>query len=156
MRGRKPKPPHMRQRRNKPPASAAELSADTVVTQTPELPKRKGGWHPRTVAWWSKYWASPMAERLLESDVERFYMVAELVEQFWRSPSKELLAEIRRQEERFGGDPMARRRLDWNIRAEPKESVEDQPKKAAAGGREPKARPDARLSFLRSIEGGKA
>lgn len=152
MRGRKPKPPHMRQRRNRPPTSSAALPADRVVTQIPPMPTHRKKWHRHAVSWWNRFWRSAIKDRLLESDIDEVYMALELWQRFWESPSPALAAEYRRQVERIGKDPMARRRLDWNIRETKDEEDEPLPKKAATGGG--RARPDPRLAF-RVHEGGK-
>src|SRR5262245_7052424 len=157
----------MRQRRNKPPTPDVELPDDTAVKPKtgPALPdhRKRKEWHPRALSWWRRFWLSPMSDRLLESDVDELYVVLELVQRFWESPSDARAAELRRQTERFGKDAMSRRRLGWNVRDDPKEAEEDaaaaaeQQPKAAAGGRArpPKPRADPRITF-RTIDGGKS
>lgn len=117
-----PKPPGMRQRRNRASTRATlpsvEESAGRVV---PILPGRPEGerWHVRVTDWWGAVWRSPMAAEYLDSDKCGLYMLAELHQRFWSSPGARtvasLAAEIRQQEIRFGLSPAARRRLQWEI-----------------------------------------
>ncbi|MBW1600885.1 hypothetical protein JJV70_01960 [Streptomyces sp. JJ66] len=48
-------------------------------------------------------------------DVHGLYMLAVLVDDFWREPSASLAAEIRLQRQCFGLTPIDRRRLQWEI-----------------------------------------
>ena len=120
-RGPPPKPPELRQRRNK---ASTEATLDARAPRTgrpPALPKRLGAdgeplsWHPHTLRWWRNRWRSPMAAEYLPGDVDRLFLVADLIERYWREPSVALAAEIRQQDGQFGGTPMDRRRLDWKI-----------------------------------------
>jgi len=70
-------------------------------------------WHPQTVAWWKDIWRSPMAAQWLKADVHALNRLAVLVEMYWREPVKELLAEIRLQEQRFGLTWADRHRLQF-------------------------------------------
>jgi len=56
-----------------------------------------------------------MAGEYLESDVHGLYLLAELVDQFWTAPTKELAAEIRLQRQCYGLSPIDRRRLQWEV-----------------------------------------
>lgn len=121
MPGPAPKDPNVRQRRNK--ASTATILEDSPRRRrkAPELPQRNvteeddGTWDPRTVAFWQDVWASPMAAEYLDADVHGLYILAELVESFWRRPSFVLAAEIRQQRQCFGLSPIDRRRLQWTV-----------------------------------------
>ena len=98
-----------------------------------------------------------MAERLLNADLHGLYMAAELVELFWKEPSTRLHAEIRRATERYGLDPLARRRLDWRIRepvAEPEEPTKPAATGTAGQARRPRDGADPR-SILRLMQGKK-
>jgi hypothetical protein len=83
----------------------------------PDLPP--GEWHPRTAAFWSEVWSSPMAPEYDESDVEGLFLLARLVDDFWTvdSPSQrqKLAGEVRLQRVCFGLTPYDRRRLEWEI-----------------------------------------
>ena len=61
----------------------------------PELPDRE--WRPETLVWWEGVWRSPMATQFVESDRHELARLALLVDEFMRSPSPELGAEIRMQ-----------------------------------------------------------
>lgn len=161
MRGRHPKDPKLRQRRNAPPATTAELSDATVVRKAPELPrmpKRRPQWHSQTKAMWARVWASPMAERYLTADIDGLFVLATLHDAYWRALDRgeapaRLAAELRRQGERYGLDVFARRRLDWRIR-EPEQPEQPERKAAAGGDRQVRERPDPRAA-LRLVESGK-
>ena len=132
-----PKKAELRQRRNKEvtartlPADAAGRAAKTGrakkagksagAIKMPELPKRRRKWRPETIAWWKDLWESPMAVEFIESDLHQLYILADLIDQFWRLPGKEvgkkkeLANEIRLQRQCFGLTPIDRRRLQWEI-----------------------------------------
>ena len=117
--GRHPKPAHMRQNRTKK-AGATTLSApDNEQDEKPKVPtlqnpdKRK--FHRLTRAWWKRVWASPMAGEYLPTDVDGLARVALLVDEYYKNPKKETLAEIRLQEARFGLSPVDRSRLQWEV-----------------------------------------
>lgn len=107
-----PKDPSVRRRRNKTPG--ARVLTFPTKTSAPPLPDVVE-WHPRVLAWWSKVWASPMAAEWLDADVERLYMLAVVVDRFWRSGDPALLSEIRLTGALFGLSPIDRRRLSWEI-----------------------------------------
>lgn len=123
MRGRPPKPPEMRQRRNRSSTIATlpppEESAKNKVPPLPPREKSSERWHAKVVAWWDSVWKSPMAAEYLDSDVKGgLYLVAELYQQLWAGNGEDvarLAGEIRQQEIRFGLSPIDRRRLQWEI-----------------------------------------
>lgn len=120
-RGPTPKDPKARQRRNKP-STARTIEASPPKSKVPELPKgrgagRKGAWSAQTRAWWRDLWRSPLArEYVPDVDVHTLLVLAVVLDQFWREPSKELATEVRLQAREFGLNPMARRSLQWEIR----------------------------------------
>ena len=130
-RGRPPKDPAVRRRRNKA-VTAAELPAPNSDEQrklkAPPLnallifgrAKGKGRVHPLVTAYWRTAWASPMAPRWLATDVQVLYDCARLHQQKFEAIAAgkstiAIMAEIRQQEARLGLDVMSRRRLDWRI-----------------------------------------
>ncbi len=120
VKGRRPKDPELRRRRNKAVTAATLDPEEKAVAErkVPTLPKRLfpgGSMHPLTRSWWKIIWRSPMSSRWLAADVEGLYLVAILRNAFFNAPSASLAAEIRQQEARFGLDVLARRRLDWRI-----------------------------------------
>lgn len=110
-----PKPPEMRQRRNKTSTRATLYVLEGAKKNTaPELPE--GDWHELTQLWWKNVWSSPMAGEYLESDRHGLILLAHLIEQYWRDPKTTIAAEIRMQEQRFGLSPIDRRRLQWEVK----------------------------------------
>ena len=139
-----PKNPQVRQRQNKAATQAKLEVVEEARTRAPKLPRRDDGkkWHPMTRAWWRDVWHSPMAAEYLESDKHALFRLAMLVDKFWHSPSKDLAAEIRLQQQCFGLSPIDRRRLQWEIervnsagRRKPERAVQpvDDPRAALAG-----------------------
>lgn len=104
-------------------ARANKASTASVLTELPhdeapikpDLPPREGEWHPQTLEWWDDLWAAPMAAEYHQSDRHALYLLAVLVDDFWREPSQKLAAEIRLQRQAFGLTPYDRRRLEWTI-----------------------------------------
>lgn len=117
MSGPAPKDPNLRQRRNKPvTATVLEEKPQRSRRVAPQLPERPDGeWHRYTQAFWTDVWASPMAKEYLDADVHGLYILAELIESFWRAPNNFLAAEIRLQRQCFGLTPIDRRRLQWEV-----------------------------------------
>lgn len=99
-------------RRNRS-ASRATLSAVHDI-QAPDLPAGRV-WHPQAVHWWRDVWASPMAPEYDDSDKHGLFMLAVLVDEFWKKPHWTAAAEIRLQRQCFGLSPIDRRRLQWEI-----------------------------------------
>ena len=56
-----------------------------------------------------------MASRYINADLYGLGRLAQLVDQFYRTPDTALMAEIRLQERRFGLSPEDRNRLQWRI-----------------------------------------
>ena len=113
MRGRRPKPTALRQRRNRVPG-AARLVVDPGLEVRFDLPAARAdgaAWHRLTRVWWASVGQSPMAGEMLPVDVHGLVMLAELVDRFHRTPSGALAAEIRLQRACFGLSPMDRTRL---------------------------------------------
>ena len=105
------KPPGTRQRRNVS-ATAATLLADSPA-KVPSLPA--GIRQKETRTWWKSIWTSPMAAEWLPSDRQSLLRLAMLVDEFWAKPSKDLAAEIAKQEARFGLTPYDRHRMQWKV-----------------------------------------
>ncbi len=147
MPGPAPKHPSARARRNKASTNATlSVDIDMIV---PELPA--GDWHPMTAKWWQRFWTSPMAPELTESDVDGMYRVLKLAEAFWTTDDPKLAAvlqvRLEKAESNYGGNPMARRSLQWEIE-KAEAAVEQGAKrrtKAEAGKAEPKGDPRAVL-----------
>ncbi|TDZ92149.1 hypothetical protein CCUG60885_04263 [Mycobacteroides salmoniphilum] len=116
MPGPVPKDPSVRARRNKSTTKAV-LSADHDV-EAPEMPDDIA-WHSMTRRWWADIWSSPMAPEYAESDINGLLRVAMLYNDFWLSETPKERAEIQVRLEKadadYGTNPMARRRLEWQI-----------------------------------------
>jgi hypothetical protein len=124
MPGPVPKPPGLRQRRNKVSTRSLLPSAqESRKRKVPALPQRDSKtekWHPKVLEWWSAVWKSPMAAEFLEADMRGgLFLLAELQQKRWTTNDvKEFVAlssEIRQQEVRFGLSPIDRRRLQWEV-----------------------------------------
>lgn len=134
-------------------ATAATLSDGRKIIR-PVLPGRVDEhgdeipWHSLTTAWWDDLWASPMAAEYHSSDRHGLYILATLVDSFWRNPDQKLAAEIRLQRIPFGLTPYDRRRLEWTI-----ETAEDAKDRGTSRrGRQVSAQPaatnDPRLALV--------
>lgn len=113
------KDPNVRARRNRS-STRRTLSAehDVKAPPLPELPEVV--WSAITLKWWSELWASGMAPEYL--DVHRYglFRVAMLFNKFF-DPATELKQQLEIQvrlekaEADYGINPMALRRLEWQI-----------------------------------------
>jgi hypothetical protein len=119
-----PKPPGLRQRRNRVATRAILPSVEeSQKRKVPPLYKRESSaekWHPKVLGWWRALWKSPMAEEYLEAEIRGgLYDLAELYQAFWTSKNVRdtiaVASEIRQQEARFGLSPVDRRRLQWEV-----------------------------------------
>lgn len=120
-----PKDPSQRRRRNADAVSTTVLPATGPDGPTPELP---GGhdYDSRTLVWYETWRNSPQAVTFLATDWQRLHMLAELVQQYWEEPRKDLLAEVRLNEASLGGTAADRMRLRWTV-AEPEDEGARQP-----------------------------
>lgn len=111
-----PKDPSVRARRNKS-STRAVLSVEHDVKRPP-LP-RNVVWHPMVKRWWADIWASPMAPEYVDSDINGLFRVAMLHNDFWNAETAKERAEVQVRLEKadvdYGTNPMARRRLEWQI-----------------------------------------
>lgn len=119
MPGPAPKPANMRQNRSKK-STRAVLSTIDRAKKSPPLPNPDNReFHALTLSWWDNVWSSPMSSEYLVTDIDGLGRVALLVDEYYKSPTgkpgKELMAEIRLQEARFGLSPVDRSRLQWEV-----------------------------------------
>lgn len=56
-----------------------------------------------------------MAAEFAQADAHQLFVVAELLERFWRKPNAALAKEVRLAAQAFGLNPLDRRRLQWEI-----------------------------------------
>lgn len=140
-----PKDPSQRRRRNADAVTTTILPANGPEGSTPDLP---GGhdYDSRTLAWYETWRSSPQAATFLPTDWQRLHMLAELVQQYWEEPKKELLAEIRLNEAALGGTAADRIRLRWTVA----EAEEEQTLRR--GGR-PRAATSRRDRVLKVVDG---
>jgi hypothetical protein len=139
-------------------STAASLAAKPAAkrrTPRPKLPVRLDelgdtmAWHPQTTRWWTDLWSAPMAKEYHSSDRHTLFVLAGLVEDYWRATSaagrKDAATEIRLQRKDFGLTPYDRRRLEWTIDAPgaPKERGQ-----AGRASRQPKPAEDPRLTLV--------
>ncbi len=131
-RGPAPKPPQLRQNRNKK-TGAATLTPPNA-TDIPELLNPDGReFHTFTIAWWERVWQSPMANEYLPTDIDGLARLAVQVDNYNKIPDTKTLAEIRLQESRFGLSPLDRSRLHWEVaRGEEAERKRKPPKQPVA------------------------
>ena len=116
MAGPIPKASHLRQHRLRTSTATTLSARPTRKRARPKLPVcARGEWHPSTVAWWDDVWVSPMATEYLQADVHGLYLLADLIDHYWRKPTPALAAEIRLQRMCFGLTPIDRRRLQWEV-----------------------------------------
>jgi hypothetical protein len=120
--GPQPKPPGQKRRRNIESTARTLVAVPITALVTPKLPELEGmEWHPATVAFWDDLWSSPMAPEYDSSDLHGLFMLADLVNAYWQTPSRQAItrskiaAEIRLQRQCFGLTPIDRRRLQWTI-----------------------------------------
>lgn len=112
------KDPSARARRNKA-STRATLTTEHDV-EAPPLPDHFA-WHPLTQQWWSDLWESPMATEYVDMDINGLYRVAMLMNDFWLAGTAKERAEaqvrLEKADAEYGTNPLARRRLEWQIEA---------------------------------------
>lgn len=110
------KDPSVRKRRNKA-STRAVLAADHDI-EAPPLPEGFD-WHPLTEKWWSELWKSPMAPEYADVDINGLYRVAVLTNDFYAATTakERAFAQVRleKADAEYGLNPLARRRLEWQI-----------------------------------------
>lgn len=118
-----PKDPRLLQRRNRVSTRATlPTEAESAENEVPELYARPEteNWHTRVVEWWHDAWTSPMAAEWVKVDVTGLmYRLAELQQLFWTESDPEIRVKIETKimaaEEHLGLNPIARRRLQWEV-----------------------------------------
>lgn len=138
-----PKDPSIRARRNKS-TTRATLHTEHDI-QAPELPDGVG-WHPLTLRWWADIWASPMAPEYASSDVNGLFRVAMLYNDFWLAATPKERAEVQVRLEKadvdYGTNPMARRRLEWQIETTEDSKARGRKRRVDVPAADPVKRPD--------------
>ncbi len=67
------------------------------------------------IEFWEMVWSSPMSHMYIEADLPSLYRLLIMVNQWWKSKSLKVDAEIRLLEREFGLTPFSRRRLEWTV-----------------------------------------
>lgn len=156
MKGRRPKSPETRQRRNKAPSAALLPSeSEQAKLKVPAMPEKNGGWTKQAVSAWERMWRAPMAARYLKADWFRLEILIDLVDRYWRGDTA-LAAQIRLEGDSFATSPLARRRLEWEVR-DNSAADEEQPKAAAggAGGGPARVKPKGDARKLLAFDAGR-
>lgn len=149
-----------RVRRNK--TDTLKIAAGTRAANVPEMPPYTGApdaetdeeldWLPETIDWWNTWAASEQASVMLPTDWQRLKMLLPLVDQYFSVPAKDLMSEIRLNEEKLGATLVDRRRLGMKVTAKAEDDGED-----GTGGnkrrRSGRARPDPRRAALKVVNG---
>jgi hypothetical protein len=106
------------------------------------VPELVGDYTDETRRWWEQVWSSPIATLYLDCDISGLELIAMLVDRVNRgTASAAILGELRQWEDRFGLNPVARRRLGWEVKpAQPA----DAPK--------PRDGADADARWLRAVD----
>src|SRR4051794_19794756 len=97
--------------------TTAEKSTTAIAPTTRPAPALPGAsdYSAATRRWYTTWAQSPQASQFTDTDWMRLHMLAPLVEQFFRAPTKEVMAEIRLNEAKLGATPEDRQRLHWKV-----------------------------------------
>ena len=126
-----------------------QLDVETVV----EAPRLPGSTRmlAATRDWYATWCRSPQAAQFIGTDWLRLHMLARLVDRFYRSElaleQKQLMSEIRLNEQKLGGTPEDRLRLRWRLVEGERGDQEEKPKARSRRKRDP------RLTVLRGGDG---
>jgi len=124
-RGPAPKDPDKRVGHH-PARELEEIPRTARAKRAPALPQTywREGEEKRFLAatrkWYLTWVHAPQATQFVSTDWQRLQMIAPLVDQYYRAPRQQLMAEIRLNEERLGATVVDRKRLDWKVTDEPK------------------------------------
>ncbi|PWK81714.1 hypothetical protein C8D88_116126 [Lentzea atacamensis] len=128
-RGRAPKDPEKRVRRNADPIPTAELTTDGELRGL-ELPADVLGegeeWHPQTLRWWNTWRSSPQAQTFLQTDWDFLLDTALMHHTMWAKGRWEFAAELRLRAAKFGATPEDRARLRMKV-TDPDKPASDSP-----------------------------
>jgi hypothetical protein len=149
MPGPAPKDPSVRARQNRS-STRATLSADHDI-EAPPLPEGFA-WHSLTKQWWVGLWASAMAPEYADMDIHGLFRVAMLMNDFWLAETAKQRAEIQVRLEKadadFGTNPLARRRLEWQIETTKDSQAKGQKRRGVAAAPPAPVGDDPRLKLV--------
>lgn len=84
---------------------------------TTNAPPLVGSYLLQTFAWYETWVESDNASQFSALDWQRLQMLAPLVDLYFTSPTKDLMAEIRQNESKLGATAEDRQRLRWKSKA---------------------------------------
>jgi hypothetical protein len=119
MPGPAPLPASRRQRRNRV-ATAATIEAPVALRVDLRAIDIGTPWHPRVLATWDAWWASPIATEWVDAFVPGLIELARLVQDYWTATGagerSKVRAEIRMSSREYGLSPLSLRSLQWEIK----------------------------------------
>lgn len=115
--GPPPKPADRRARRNKDPIPTRvfEVLPGEAYPLPDDLLPADEEWHPATRRWWTRWCNSPLTADLPEVDWCELEVAAVIHHRFMKKPTFALAAELRQRVAAFGGTPVDRARLRYQI-----------------------------------------
>lgn len=143
--GPAPKPPEQRARRNKPPTANMTLPVEGYMGDVPDWPVGTQAFSDTQEDMWQTLWRTPQAYAWSTMGDGVKYEVAEYI-RFMTEDVQNAAQERRQLSDRLGLNPLAMRRLGWEM-AKSESSV-----RMDAGPDEPTpTRPGARYAGLRAV-----
>lgn len=141
--------PEKRVSRHEPMSPTQDLERGLKV-KAPALPGARK-FSAQTRAWYKVWAESEQAQQFLQTDWQRLWMLASLVEVFYTDPDPKIkhkmMGEVRLSEKELGATAESRLRLRWRM-AENAAKDERQERTAAR----PKRRGDPRLALVKDAE----
>jgi hypothetical protein len=120
-------PPPKDPEKRSPKSRAVQMTTLGPPPDPGDVPELVGDFNPPTFDWYATWAGSPQASMFVGTDWQRLAMLAPLVHDYFESPAKDLLGEIRLNEALLGATPVDRLRLRWRL---PEEApAEDAPKR---------------------------
>lgn len=117
MAGYGPPPSENKRRRNADRYEGLETAVDpAAVVAAPRLP---GRWPAAVKRWYETWCSSPQAQAFTVTDWQRLHMLAPLVAQYWQTPDRGLMAEIRLNESLLGATHVDRLRARIKVADQP-------------------------------------
>ena len=114
--GPPPKDPATRARRNKPPTSAVQLPENGREGPAPEWPVGTGPESDLEHEMWEQLWATPQAAAWERMGLAIRYEVAHYIAFTLRGRTANADLERRQISDRLGMNPLAMRRLGWEVK----------------------------------------
>lgn len=115
-------------------------AAKDVSGGTNDAPELIGEYLPQTIEWYRTWAESEQASQFTGTDWQRLRMIAPLVDLYFTSPSKDLMAEIRQNESKLGATAEDRQRLRWKIQPPEKPDADTEPEKKPRERKDPRVK----------------